>query len=191
MSNKGKVIIIVAPSGTGKSTLIHRILDKFDALEWSVSYTSRGMREGEVHGKDYFFISKEEFENKIKNEDFVEWALVHDDYKGTEKHFVQSKLDEGISILFDVDVQGADALKDVFKDQAKAIFIEPPSIEELRARLEKRASDTAEAIEKRMSNAKNELKRKNDYDYLIMNDDLETAYGHLQEIISQILERSC
>lgn len=188
MSNKGKIIIVVAPSGTGKTTLIDRILEKYSQLEWSVSYTTRTMREGEVHGDDYFYISVEEFKKKIENNDFAEWAEVHGNYYGTDKHFVESKINAGISILFDVDVQGVDLLKKVYGPEAKAIFIEPPSIDELRARLEKRATDSVEVINKRVKNAESELSRKNDFDYLMMNDDIEKAYTTLESIIEKILE---
>ena len=188
MSSKGKIIIVVAPSGTGKTTLIERILEKYPLLEWSVSYTTRGMRDGEVDGDDYFFISVDEFKKKIENDDFAEWAEVHGNYYGTDKHFVESKREEGISILFDVDVQGVDLLKDVYGKEAKAIFIEPPSVDELRARLEKRATDSAEVINKRVRNAQKELERKNDFDYLMMNDDIEKAYNVLESIIEKILE---
>lgn len=185
---KGKIIIIVAPSGTGKTSLIQKLLDVFPEIEWSVSYTSRAPREGEVHGRDYFFISEEEFKNKIEKGDFAEWALVHGDYKGTDKSFVESKRNEGVSILFDVDVQGVDLLKKSYGEEAKAIFIEPPSLEELRRRLEKRRTDSSEAIEKRLNNAVGELERKHDFDFLMMNDNLLDAQNKLCEIVSNILE---
>lgn len=191
MSNKGKIIIVVAPSGTGKTTLIEKILTHFSTLEWSVSYTTRSIREGEVHGEDYFFISTEEFKEKIDANHFAEWALVHGNYYGTDKSFVTQKTEQGISILFDVDVQGVDLLKKVYGDEAKAIFIEPPSVAELRRRLEKRGTDAQEVIERRLANSIKELERKNDFDYLVMNDEFDKAYQDLEMIIEKILEGSC
>jgi guanylate kinase len=184
---RGSIIIIVAPSGTGKSTLIKRLEHDYASLNWSVSYTTRPKRELEVNGKDYFFIEKEEFLAKKGDGDFIEWAEVHGNYYGTSKSFVETSLDQGQFILFDLDVQGTDNLTDYFGDEAKAIFIAPPSIEALESRLRGRGTEKNATIELRLSNAKSELLRKDDYDYLVVNDDIEKAYLDLKGIFDQLM----
>lgn len=183
----GKLIVICAPSGTGKSTLIQKLMQEFPDLEWSVSCTTRPMRTGEVNGKDYHFISKDEFESQIGQDNFIEWAKVHSNYYGTSKTFVNQGLSEGRKMLFDIDVQGADAMKKIYGSNAQVIFIEPPSIEELERRLRFRATDKEETILERVNNAKKELLRKNDYDHLVMNDEVESAYKKFSEIVKRIL----
>ncbi|MBF0298821.1 MAG: guanylate kinase [Oligoflexia bacterium] len=186
---ENKLIIIVAPSGAGKSTLIKKIHKDFEAIKESVSFTTRKMRPGDIEGVSYFFISKEEFQEKIKNDDFLEWAQVHSNYYGTSKSFIKKQLDIGHTILLDIDTQGADALKNIYHDRAKAIFICPPSIEELEKRLVFRGSDSIEIIKERINNAKKELLKKDCYDYLVVNDNLETAYDKLKIIITEILHK--
>jgi guanylate kinase len=184
---RGKLIIIVAPSGTGKSTLIKRLLGDFPMLKWSVSYTTRPRRVGEIHGKDYFFTDKESFEKEIAQDAFVEWANVHGNYYGTSRRFVSDGLERGDFLLFDVDVQGADRLLKDFKNDATAIFITPPSIEDLSERLKKRGTDSQEVIERRLKNAREELKRKNDYDKLVVNEKVDQAYEELKIIFKDII----
>ena len=190
MKAKGKLIVIVAPSGTGKSTLIERLAKEFPEMKWSVSCTTRPIRTGEVHNVNYCFLTKDEFETKIKEDAFIEWAQVHSNYYGTLKSFVHDGLHRGEFLLFDIDVQGADNIKKHFDKDAEIIFIEPPSIEELENRLNKRATDAKEVIALRVANAKKELKRKNDFDYLIMNDDVEGAYQKLRDIVASIVGRN-
>lgn len=185
---KGKIIIIVAPSGTGKSTLIKRIMEEFRELHWSVSFTTRPMRKGEVDGKHYFFISREEFIKKRDQGDFIEWAEVHGNFYGTSKGFVQTKVEHGFSLLFDIDVQGADSMKSEYGDEAKAIFIAPPTLDDLEKRLRGRGTDSEDVIRLRLDNARKEILRKDDYDYLVINDDLETAYRDLRKIVADILD---
>jgi guanylate kinase len=184
----GKLIVICAPSGTGKSTLINRLKDEYPELEWSVSCTTRPIRTGEINGKDYHFISKDIFEQQIKDDQFVEWAKVHSNYYGTSKVFVSRGLSEGRKMLFDLDVQGADSMKKIYGPEAKVIFIEPPSIEELEKRLKLRGTDQDHVIAERVENAKRELARKKDYDYLIMNDNVDHAYSSLKNAIERILK---
>lgn len=184
----GKMIVICAPSGTGKSTLINRLKNDLPQLEWSVSCTTRPIRSGEVNGKDYHFISKEDFEDQIQKDQFIEWAKVHSNYYGTSKLFVSKGLQEGRKMLFDLDVQGADAMKRIYGKDAQVIFIEPPSVQELEKRLRHRGTDSDQVINERVENAKKELARKNDYDFLIMNDDVEKAYQLFRQAVERILK---
>jgi len=184
----GKIIVICAPSGTGKSTLISRLKGDHPELEWSVSCTTRPIRTGEVDGKDYHFISKDDFELQIVAEEFIEWAKVHSNYYGTSKIFLSQGLLEGRKLLFDLDVQGADAMKKIYGSEAHVIFIEPPSVEELEKRLRHRGTDQDHVIMERIDNARRELARKHDYDYLILNDDVELAYKGLKDAVERILK---
>jgi guanylate kinase len=185
---KGKIIIIVAPSGSGKSTLIKRLKVDLPELLESVSFTTRGIRDGEINGASYNFINSEEFEAKIKTNDFLEWAKVHGNYYGTSKEFVEQQLSAGKNLLFDLDIQGTDSFKNYFCQEANAIFIEPPSMEELERRLRGRGTDSTGTINLRVNNSKQEILRKNDYDYCIVNDELERAYNELKSIVKGILE---
>jgi guanylate kinase len=186
--SKGKIIIIVAPSGSGKSTLIKRLKVDCPEIIESVSFTTREMREGEINGDSYNFISVTEFESKIKTNDFLEWAKVHGNYYGTSKEFVEAQLKEGKNLLFDLDIQGTDSFKNYFCEEAKAIFIEPPSMQELERRLRGRGTESTGTINLRVNNSKQEILRKNDYDYCIVNDDLERAYIELKQIVQNIME---
>ena len=185
----GKIIIIVAPSGSGKSTLLTRLKNDFPELCESVSYTTRGKRQGEEHGKHYFFVDEHEFLQMRTRNEFLEWALVHGDYKGTSRKFVQEHLDRGTPLIFDLDVQGADFFKQAFPDLAKVIFISPPSLEELEKRLRNRKTESEDSIQLRLKNAKEELSRMHDYDYNILNDNINKAYDDLFRIVSEILEK--
>lgn len=184
---KGKIVVIVAPSGSGKSTLIKRLKRDFPHLIESVSYTTRPRRDGEISGEHYHFISKEEFEKMMSNDEFLEWAIVHDNYYGTSKKFVQKMMEKGENLLFDLDIQGTDSFKVHFEDDVKAIFIAPPSIEELESRLRSRGTESTGVIQIRIENSKKEILRKDDYDYCVVNDELERAYAKLKSIVSEIL----
>lgn len=191
MSNQkklGKLIIIVAPSGTGKSTMIKRLKNDFPSIVESVSFTTRPIRAGEVDGKSYYFISREDFLEMQKRDEFLECAEVHGNFYGTSKNFVKKSLEEGKHLLFDLDVQGTDSIKKYFGKEANAIFISPPSVEELEKRLRHRGTENTQVINLRLMNAQKELLRKNDYDFLIYNDDIENAYRKLYEITKEILE---
>lgn len=187
MSKRGKLVVIVAPSGTGKSSLIEKVMEKIPTLSWSVSCTTRKIRTGEVHGEDYFFLDKEDFKVKIDNNELIEWAIVHSNYYGTSKEFVEMGLNAGKNLLFDLDVQGCDSMKEVFGKEANIIFIEPPSVEELEKRLLKRATDSEEVIKERVNNAKSELLRKDDFDFKVTNDDFDVALSDLTAVIQTIL----
>lgn len=184
---KGKLIVIVAPSGTGKSTMIKRLKHDYPNIVESVSYTTRPIRPGEIHGLSYFYISREEFIVKKDNNEFLEWAEVHGNFYGTSKAFVEQCLAEGKHVLFDLDVQGVDSIKLHFGSVANVIFIAPPSVEELEKRLRHRGTESTQVINLRIMNARNELLRKDDFDFLILNDDIDNAYERLKEITQKIL----
>jgi len=184
---EGKIVIIVAPSGTGKSTLIEKVKQDFENLEWSVSYTTRPQRDGETDGEAYNFVQKEEFLTRKDAGEFLEWALVHGNYYGTSKTFVEGKLKAGVNILLDLDVQGVDSFKQYFGAKANAIFIAPPSIDELKTRLLARGTDNIDVINVRLENARKELERKDDFDYCVVNDEIDKAYIALGSVIAKVL----
>lgn len=183
----GRLIVIVAPSGTGKSTMIKRLKKDFPTIVESVSYTTRPQRPGEIHGLSYFYISREEFIIKRDNNEFLEWAEVHGNFYGTSKAFVEECLRAGKHVLFDLDVQGTDSMKIHFGSVANVVFISPPSVEELEKRLRHRGTENTQVINIRLMNARKELLRKDDYDFLVYNDDIENAYERLKEITQKIL----
>ena len=183
MLNKGKLIIFAAPSGAGKSSLINKIIERdLNNFELSISATTRAQRDGETHGKDYFFISDNEF-NELKNsEAFIECAVVHGHQYGTLKSFINEKLETGTNIVLDIDVQGFKQIKEVIKDTI-SIFIIPPSIEELSKRLTMRGLDSDETIKERLTNAKTELKSAEMFDYIVLNQDFDKALEEISSII--------
>ena len=172
----GKLIIFSAPSGSGKTTIVRRIMQTIPGLEFSISATSRTPRGTEQHGHDYYFLSAEEFDKAIAEEQFVEWEEV---YAGTKYGTLKSEMEriwaEGHTILFDVDVKGGVRLKSIFGEQALSVFVMPPSIEELRNRLVGRATDSPEKIEQRVAKAAEELEYAPQFDKTVVNDDLEKA----------------
>lgn len=184
----GKIIIFSAPSGSGKSTLIGHLLKRFPQLEFSISATSRAPRGSEVNGKEYYFLTNEEFKNKVTAGEFVEWEEV---YAGTCYGTLRSELkriwDKGHVIVFDVDVKGGVNLKKIFGDDALSIFIMPPSVEELRRRLEKRGTDTPETIAKRVAKAEEELTYAPLFDKIVVNDSLETAIADATRITESFI----
>jgi guanylate kinase len=184
MSNelKGLLVVISAPSGTGKTTLTHMLLKEFPNMEFSVSYTTRPPRPGEVNGKDYFFVDRETFERMIEEGDFLEWAEVYGNLYGTSKSQVLKALNEGKDIILDIDTQGALQVKKNFPE-AVLIFVLPPSLSELERRLRRRGTDDEETIERRLRVAREEIKRAPLYDYIVVNDVLEIAFENLKSII--------
>ncbi len=186
MLKPGKLFVVSAPSGAGKTTLIQQVLKQLPMLAYSISSTTRNPRKNEKHGQDYFFITPEKFEEKIDQDQWLEWARVHDNYYGTSKKIVQDSLLKGNSLLLDIDVQGAAQV--MASDlEPITIFIEPPSIEELTRRLKGRGTDSPVVIEKRLKNASAEIAAKNRYQYQLVNDDLETAVCAIIDIFQREL----
>lgn len=185
---KGKLIIFSAPSGSGKSTIINYLIEQGLDFAFSVSATSRAPRGQEKHGVEYYFLSPEEFKERIEKEHFVEYEEVYDNlFYGTLVEEVNAKLDKGQNMLFDVDVKGGVNIKKFYGDQALSLFIQPPSIESLRTRLEGRQTDTQEMIEKRLAKAEYELTFANQFDKVIINDDLETAQKETESLVREFL----
>ncbi len=176
---KGAILIISGPSGCGKSTLLKEVYKDIDDYYFSISTTTRAPRVGEVNGVDYFFVTKEEFEKDINNGDFLEYAKVHDNYYGTSLKPINRALDESKLVIFDIDVQGHEIVRTKLNSITTSVFITTPSLEVLEARLNSRNTDSLEIIEKRIKNAKGEVEYFQDYDYLIINDDLQTAAKQL------------
>jgi guanylate kinase len=179
---KGKLIVVSAPSGAGKTTIAQAILRKYTTTQFSVSATTRSKRENETHGKDYFFITKEEFERKIQQGDFVEWEIIYGNYYGTLKSEVERITSSGYNMVFDVDVKGALSIKKQYPD-AVLIFIQPPSIETLRERLRNRRTENPEVIERRMQRAAMEMEQAQFFDYVVVNDNLQKAIEAVNEIV--------
>jgi guanylate kinase len=183
-ATKPKLIVFSAPSGAGKSSLIKNIIEKSTGdIELSISATTRPPRDGEEHGRDYFFISDEEFNELRRSDSFIEHANVHGYQYGTLKSFVDEKIQNGISIILDIDVQGFNLIRNAIEHNL-SIFIIPPSIKELSKRLTSRGLDSSDVIEKRLLNAKTELKYAEQYDYIVLNDLFENTLSELVSIIN-------
>lgn len=189
---EGKLIIIAAPSGSGKSTIINNVLGDGAAEElnihFSISATSRAPRGTEKNGVEYFFLTPEEFKQKIANDEFLEYEEVyHDKFYGTLKSQVDKQLAAGENVMFDVDVNGAMRIKKIYGNRALSIFIQPPSIDELRHRLTSRATDAPEVIEQRIERAKYELSQAENFDEVVVNDQLEVATLEVSVLIEDFL----
>ena len=198
MKTKPLFIVLSAPSGCGKSTLVDMLLQEYPDICYSISCTTREPRGEEEDGLDYHFKTKERFEELIKEGAFIEYAKVHDNYYGTLKGPIEDVLAEGNSMILDIDVQGAAKVRDYVRklpntDPLKIgyvdIFINPPSMEELRARLEGRGTDSAEVIERRLANAEGEMARASEYMYQVTNDDLGMCYKRLCDLIDALSGR--
>ena len=184
----GKLIIFSAPSGAGKTTIVRHLLSQNLNLEFSISATSRGMRHTETNGKDYYFLSPEEFKAKIQNDEFLEWEEVYaGTFYGTLKSEVDRIRNNGQNVIFDVDVVGGCNIKKYYGDEALAIFVQPPSVEELRARLISRSTDAPEVIEKRVAKAEYELTFADKFDVVITNDQLENALVQAEKVIREFI----
>ncbi len=188
MKKEGKLIIVSAPSGSGKSTIINFLLEKDLNLEFSISATSRSPRGEEMNGREYYFLSPEDFRNKINNDEFLEYEEVYKDkYYGTLKSEVERLISEGKNVIFDVDVVGGINIKKFYGDKAISVFIQPPSIDALRDRLQSRATDTPEAIATRLDKAEFELSLAPQFDVIIVNDILENAQQETYMLLNKFI----
>ncbi|TMP20864.1 guanylate kinase [Pseudoalteromonas sp. S2721] len=179
---RGNLFILSAPSGAGKSSLIGALLKKHSDMKVSVSHTTRSPRPGEENGVHYHFVSVDEFKTLIEKNDFFEWAQVFDNYYGTSKQAIESQLEAGIDVFLDIDWQGAQQIRKLV-DDVETIFILPPSKEELESRLNNRGQDSAEVIAGRMAKAQSETSHYNEYDYVVVNDDFDTALTEIETIV--------
>jgi guanylate kinase len=181
----GKIIVITAPSGSGKTTMVRRLLEDCKALEFSISACTRNPRDGEVHSKDYHFISVDEFRKLIEEDAFVEWEMVYEGkYYGTPKSELERIWAVGKTPMVDIDVQGALAISKKYPENCTTIFIEAPSLDVLRERLIFRGTETPSSLEERINKAALELKFAPQFDHIIVNDDLDKACAELQQVVS-------
>lgn len=182
MNGKGVLIVISGFSGAGKGTLVNRLINEYDNYALSISMTTRAPREGETDGKSYFFVTREAFQNKIKENGFLEYASYCDNYYGTPKSYVEEQLQSGKDVILEIEVQGALQIKEKYPD-ALLLFVTPPSAGILHDRLASRQTETAEVIAKRMRTAAKEAELMHKYDYIVVNDDLDTCVKDTHEMI--------
>lgn len=180
---KGKLFILSAPSGAGKSTVLSRVMAQLNGLAFSISHTTRSPRIGEKDGREYHFVDKTEFTRMIHEKQFLEFALVHGNYYGTSRLALKQQLDQGLDVILDIDVQGARIVRESGELPAVYVFLAPPNIAELERRLRERALDSEETIAKRLTNAHNELRAVEEYEYLIVNDNLDEAVQMFAAVI--------
>jgi guanylate kinase len=187
---KNKVLIFSAPSGAGKTTIVHNLLSEKDfKLEFSVSACSRKKRNNETEGEDYYFLSVEDFKKKISNDEFLEWEEVYENnYYGSLKSEVERIGDAGFNVVFDVDVKGGLNIKEFYGKNALAVFVMPPSIEVLESRLRKRSTDNEQSIRTRVEKAKYEIGFAKEFDIVIINDNLDNAIKEVKEVVSTFLK---
>ena len=185
----GKLIVISAPSGAGKTSIVHFLLGKTDALSFSVSACSRARRDNETDGIDYHFLTVDEFQKEIKEDSFLEWEEVYkNQYYGTLKLEVERIWKEGKTVIFDVDVVGGLNIKKQYQKECLSIFIMPPSVAVLEERLQKRGSESKESLQKRVAKAKEEIAKRMEFDQVILNDDFEVACMETMEVIQKFIE---
>ena len=187
--NKNIMIVLSSPSGAGKTTISKKIQQKFSNFKISISHTTRKPRANEVDSVDYFFITKNEFENKIKNKEFYEFAKIFDNYYGTSKKSVNDLKDKNFNILFDIDWQGTNQLSKYKELNLVKIFILPPNKDELKKRLIDRSKGNADSIEKRLSSYDEDKHHWNEYDYILINDNLENCFSQIEKIIKKELNQ--
>lgn len=178
----GAILVLSGPSGAGKSSLLKEIINDIGECYFSISTTTRSIREGETDGVDYYFVGEEEFKKDIEEDNFLEYAFVHGNYYGTSIKPVKEALSEGKLVLFDIDVQGNTLVNNRLGDITTSVFISPPTLSELKKRLESRSTDLQEVIERRVEMAKREIQRISEYDFLIVNDNLQEAANTLRVI---------
>lgn len=181
---KGSILVISGPSGSGKSSLMSKIIEEMEDVYFSISTTTREKREGEEEGKDYHFISKSDFKNEIKDGLFLEWANVHGYYYGTSLPPVIKALKDGKLVIFDIDVQGHKIAREKFDNITTSVFLTTPSMSTLKNRLEKRGSDPERMVDKRLKNALGEMTNIHEYDFLLINDDFEQSVDKMESIIN-------
>lgn len=189
ITNQGKLIVFSAPSGSGKTTLVRHLLKQQELdLEFSISATSREKRDNETDGKDYYFLDTQAFKNRIKNDEFLEWEEVYrDNFYGTLKTEVKRIWAKGKNVIFDIDVSGGLRIKRKFPDQTIAIFVKPPSIDELKIRLKKRQTETNDKINMRIAKASAELATAPLFDVIVVNDDLDKAIAESYKLVSDFI----
>jgi len=182
MTRKNNVFVISAPSGAGKTTLVQLLIERVPDLYFSISYTTRPAREGEKNGVDYYFVTEPTFQKMIAGQEFLEWAVVHGFHYGTSKRTLELSQNAGKDLILDVDVQGAASTRKLIPE-ATSIFIMPPSYASLRDRLLQRGTDNEKQIEQRLQNARNEIQHYREYDYIVVNEEVSTAFDNLCGII--------
>ena len=182
--NRGKLIVVSAPSGAGKTTIVRTMMAKYPSMLFSVSATTRSQRAGEKEGKDYFFLTKEEFERRIKAGELVEWEEIYGNYYGTLKSEVDRALHNGRVMMFDIDVKGGLSIKKHYPDDTVLIFIKPPSVEALHRRLLDRKTEDEATVARRMTRVPMELEKGNEFQYQVVNDDLQTALAEVERILT-------
>ena len=186
----GKLIVITAPSGAGKTTIVRHLMKTFDFLGFSISATTREKRKHEVDGKDYHFMSVEDFKKMRRRRKFLEWEEVYENqFYGTLRSEVERIWEEGKHIIFDVDVKGAKDIKKAYPDETLAIFVKPPSVEELFARLRNRKTEDEASLKKRFARSKRELKYEKKFDEVLVNDDLEIALKEAEEMVTDFIKK--
>ena len=179
----GNLFIVAAPSGAGKTTLVRLLLENDSQINVSISHTTRSPRQGEENGREYHFIGVPAFLEMVDRGEFLEWAEVHGNYYGTSKKWIEAEMSSGRDVLLEIDWQGAQQVRKVFQ-QAIGIFVLPPSMEALNARLSGRGTDAAEVIARRIAAARDEMRHVDEFDYVIINDDLQQASRELQSVVS-------
>ncbi len=182
MQQRGLLVVISGPSGTGKGTVCKKLLSERKNVRYSVSATTRKPREGEVEGQNYFFVSESQFLDMLEKDALIEWDKYCDNYYGTPKAYVDECVDKGMDVILEITVEGALEIKQKYPE-CVLIFIIPPSLEELRRRIESRNTECCDVIEKRLLNATNELKYVSKYDYLILNDSIDDAVLNIQKVL--------
>ncbi len=181
---RGLMLVLSSPSGAGKSTIARNLLESDSSLELSISVTTRARRGSEIDGVHYHFISMRDFERLRDSDALLEWAEVHGNYYGTPREPAEAAMSQGRDMLFDIDWQGAKQLNEKMRADIVSIFILPPSMTELKARLKRRAEDSAATIEMRLQNARSEIEHWREYDYVVVNDDLDRAFGSVRSIVA-------
>ncbi|WP_297055259.1 guanylate kinase [Thermosulfurimonas sp.] len=182
MAGKGLLLVVSAPSGAGKTTLCHLLIQRL-GFRFSVSHTTRSPRPGEVHGRDYYFVSRREFEDLIRQGAFLEWAEVHGHLYGTSKTEVERALSGEEDLLLDIDVQGASQVRRKLRERAVFVFVAPPSMEELERRLRRRGTESEEVLRRRLARAREEMQFAPWFDYVVINQEIEQAFADLAAIV--------